>query len=228
MSKLDEKSFYCPLCGRKTLPYSKFINGRYMCSVCGSLERHRILYYIYKREFLDSVKKVHLLHFAPEKSIYNIIKKNKNIDYQCCDLDPTQYLYVDKIEQQDGMNLTYQNETFDYVIHNHVLEHVPNDKKFIKETLRVLKSNGKLIICFPYFKEEDSLEVETSSGEERLALYGREDHVRRYGKDFLSKLEDPEYHVNIINYHNFISEEQIHLMKSETGTDMFIEIIKAS
>ena len=227
MNKLEEKSFYCPFCGRKTLPYSKFANGRNMCTLCGSLERHRILYYIYKSEFLDSVKRLDILHFAPEKSIYNTIKKNQNLNYLCCDLDPSRYSYVDKIDQQDGMNLTYKNETFDYVIHNHVLEHVPNDKKFIKETLRVLKPNGKLIVCFPYFKEKDSLEIETTSDEERRELYGQEDHVRRYGKDFLSKLEDPEYHVNIINYHSLISDEQIHLMKSETDMDMFVEIIKA-
>lgn len=226
MNKFNKISFFCPFCGRKTLPYVGFKTDSNVCTMCGSWERHRILYYIYLNLFLNQERKLNILHFVPEMSIYSLLSKKKNIVYTCCDIFPNNFPFVKEIEYQNGMNLTYQDESFDFIIHNHVIEHVPDDKKFIKETLRVLKQNGILIFSFPYFNDKVCLEEITQSDEERLRLYGQVDHFRLYGKDFLEKLSDPSYYIEIIDYHSFITDEQINSMKSFTDSDMFIMIKK--
>lgn len=45
--------------------------------------------------------------------------------------------------------LPFENETFDFIIANHVLEHVPNWFESFKEMARVLKPGGKLEIWTP-------------------------------------------------------------------------------
>jgi SAM-dependent methyltransferase len=50
-----------------------------------------------------------------------------------------------KFEQIDTQSIPYMNETFDIVIANHMLYHVPDKAKAIAEIKRVLKPDGHLI-----------------------------------------------------------------------------------
>jgi ubiquinone/menaquinone biosynthesis C-methylase UbiE len=49
-----------------------------------------------------------------------------------------------KFEQIDAQSIPYPNETFDAVIANHMLYHVPDRKKALSEIKRVLKADGRL------------------------------------------------------------------------------------
>lgn len=49
----------------------------------------------------------------------------------------------------DAENIPFYNDNFDCVICSHVLEHLKNPDKAIKEMHRVLKPKGKLIIIVP-------------------------------------------------------------------------------
>ena len=148
-----KKVFYCPYCGRKSISPANIRQGITMCALCASFERQRFLYYVYEKMFFNTEKKIKLLHFAPEKSVYDKISKNKNIEYVCCDLEPENYPYVKQIQKQDGMHLSFADKTFDFIIHNHIMEHVPDDIEFLKECARVLKDDGKMIVSVPYFPD---------------------------------------------------------------------------
>lgn len=164
------------------------------CPKCGIIDRERWLYYVIKNK--TDIEKLNgkILHFAPEKSIIDYISSNKNIDYYTCDIQIGRAMHI-----VDITNIQFKDETFDYVICNHVMEHIPNEKKAISEIKRVLKKDGKWIFSFPIctdmVTQEDKKVV---SAEDRLRLYGQEDHVRLYGKDFAKRFE--KYGLNIEIY----------------------------
>ncbi|MFO7445924.1 MAG: class I SAM-dependent methyltransferase [Ignavibacteriaceae bacterium] len=54
----------------------------------------------------------------------------------------------------DGKVFPFNNEEFDSVVTNQVLEHVFNPGEFLKEIHRVLKSNGKLLLTVPFVWDE--------------------------------------------------------------------------
>lgn len=126
-----------------------------------------------------------VLHFAPEKAVADYIKQNKNIDYYSCDIVHGRAMHI-----ADITNIHYSDHTFDYVICNHVMEHIIDEKKAVSEIRRVLKTNGRWIFSFPICTDMKTFEDERIvSVEERLREYGQEDHVRLYGTDFIERFE---------------------------------------
>ncbi len=45
--------------------------------------------------------------------------------------------------------LPFEDESFDYVVSFQVIEHIPNDKRFVDEIHRVLRPGGKFIVSTP-------------------------------------------------------------------------------
>jgi SAM-dependent methyltransferase len=229
LEKPNSEAFYCPFCKRVTISPKNIKSGITMCTMCASFERHRFLYFVYEKYIFSEANKrpIKILHFAPEKSLYDKISGNSNIDYICCDLEPKNFPFVKKIQKEDGLNLSFENETFDFVIHNHVIEHVPNDKKFILENLRVLKKTGKLIISFPFEPNRLShFDDSITDPKERLKYFGLEDHLRLYGNDFLDKLKDDRWDIEIIDKDKILTKTEQRYMKVnvENGADR-IEIL---
>ena len=210
-----QKRYFCPICGRftvfKDMLNDKEVRKHARCAECGSLERHRFLYFVYKLLFLDTNKKIKILHVAPEMVFYNLISKNENIDYHSMDLYPETYGYAKNIVKGDITNMPFKDDTFDFVIHNQVLEHVEQEEKCLSECLRVLKKGGICIINIPYSKniEENYQDDTINSPAERKEAYYQSDHVRLYGKECLDKYVkkfnlyriDPELFANTMNKH---------------------------
>ena len=173
---------YCNICGYR---FSKFkiCNHRNPreaeCPICKSRERHRHLY-IHICSLFPFLKGKKILHFAPEHVIKNI-----------------------KI---DITNIEFNDNYFDYIFCFHVLEHIPDDKKAIKELYRVLKPGGTAYLAVPLgskFLEDLSI----TDPQERLRLYLQEDHVRLYNIATLTKrLEDVGFTVVLSRPNKFPSE----------------------
>lgn len=171
-----------------------------------SLERHRLLwlYLVRKTNFFTEPLKV--LHIAPEQAFYHRFKNQPNLEYITCDL----YSPLADIKA-DICNLPFENQQFDVILCNHVLEHIPDDKKAMNELFRVLKTGGWGIFQVP----QDRNRVKTFSDEtitdpkERTRIFGQYDHLRIYGLDYFQILESIGFQVETIPCEEIASAVEI-------------------
>lgn len=171
-----------------------------------SLERHRLmwLYLKYETDFFNENLKV--LHIAPEQSFYKKFKKLKNIDYLTCDLNsPLADI------KADIQNLPFEDNSFDVIFCNHVLEHVNDDKKALSELYRVMKKGGWGIFQVPirYQLEKTFEDPSITDKNERIEKFGQYDHVRVYGMDYYQTLSNAGFKVEKINLTQKLTEEEI-------------------
>jgi SAM-dependent methyltransferase len=173
-----------------------------------SLERHRLLWLYLKNEtdFFTSKEKKKVLHFAPEQEFYKRFKKQSNIDYTTTDL-----LSPLADVKADICNLPFEDNQYDIILCNHVLEHIPDDTKAMQELYRVLKPGGMAILQIPL---DDNREVTFADDtitdqKQRAEIFGQYDHVRIYGRDYYNKLRSIGFTVIEEDYTNKISPELV-------------------
>ena len=191
---------------RKFLPYGyQKIRENALCPGTLSLERHRLLWLFLEREtkFFEKASKV--LHIAPEQPLYKKFKQFKHWEYKTCDLNSP----LAEIKA-DICNLPFENNSYDLVLCNHVLEHVLNDKLAIRELFRVLKKGGVLIAQVPLdlnrkMTFEDPSIIDKA---ERKKVFGQYDHVRIYGRDYFDKLRSIGFKVEEVDYTSKLSSEK--------------------
>ena len=187
--------YECPVCKnsfRKMLPFGNKAGNNRLCPVCLSLERHRLLWIYLKDEtdFFSGNYKV--LHVAPEQPFRNRFSKFKNLDYTTADLvSPIADMHF------DVMDIPLDNNSFDFVICNHVLEHVENDITAMKEILRILKPDGKAFLQVPinYGYSETHEDLSITDPKERERIFGQYDHVRFHGLDYPDRLRKAGFKV---------------------------------
>ena len=162
-----------------------------------SLERHRLLWLYLKKETDFFSAPLKILHFAPEQAFYKRFRKLKNLDYTTTDLNSP---LADV--KADICNLPFENETFDVILCNHVLEHIPDDTKAMSEMHRVLKEGGWGIFQIPQdLKRDKTFEDDTiTDKKERTKIFGQYDHVRIYGRDYFDKLRSVGFTVEEVDY----------------------------
>lgn len=175
----------CHVCDkkfRKFLPYGYGTpRENVLCPSCLSLERHRLIWYYLnnKSDFFTHEHK--LLHIAPEQCFHKKFKQLKNIDYVTADLESP--LAEVKMDIQE---MPFDDNSFDVVLCNHVLEHIPDDKKAMQEILRVMKPGAWSILQVP-MKPGAATTYEDASitdPKERAIHFGQYDHMRLYGADY--------------------------------------------
>lgn len=179
-----------------------------------SLERHRLLWIFLKNEtnfFKDSLK---VLHFAPEQAFYRRFGKLKNLDYVTTDLNSP---LADV--KADICNLPFENDSFDVILCNHVLEHIPKDTKAMKELFRVLKPGGWGIFQIPQdLNRAKTFEDHSiTDKKERAKIFGQYDHVRIYGRDFFEKLRSIGFQVTEIDLTAHMTKEDVDKFRLAKG-----------
>jgi SAM-dependent methyltransferase len=171
-----------------------------------SLERHRLLWLYLNNETNFFSKTLKVLHIAPEQCFYNLFKNLKNINYTTFDLNsPLADI------KGDICNLPFKENSFDFILCNHVLEHINDDKKAMKELYRVLNKNGTAILQVP-INQKSSKTFEDSSivdKKERIEKFGQYDHIRLYGLDYFKKLEAFGFKVDPLKYSKEFTESEI-------------------
>ena len=138
---IDGKSF------RKFLPYGYGKQRKNALSPSTlSLERHRLMWIFLRDEttFFTSEKKLKTLHIAPEQCFLDIFRKQQNLDYTTSDLESP----IADVKA-DICDLPFDDNSFDVVFCNHVLEHITDDTKAMQELFRVLKKGGFGIFQIP-------------------------------------------------------------------------------
>lgn len=171
-----------------------------------SLERHRLLWLYLKNEtdFFTSANKV--LHFAPEQAFYKRFRAMTNLHYITTDLKSP---LADV--KADICNLPFQDNEFDIILCNHVLEHIPDDTKAMKELYRIMKPGGMGIFQIPQdLSRKHTFEDNTIiDKKERAKIFGQYDHVRVYGRDYFDKLRRIGFQVEKVDYTTSFTEAEI-------------------
>jgi SAM-dependent methyltransferase len=193
---------YCPLCEDpqtffKPIPdfyieswkkhqYKYFGSGEmialktYSCSTCGASDRERLYSYWILKQFgkkLFDYSKV--IHFSPEAALENQIRSKFKF-YETADL------ISDAVNHRvDLMKLPFKDNTYDFFICSHVLEHVIDDKIAVKELYRILKPGGRGILMVPIsLALKNTIEdIENEDEYFRWQNFGQFDHLRLYAHD---------------------------------------------
>ncbi len=194
---LSGKRYHCTLCARG---YRRFLTvgdpprPNAMCPGCASLERHRLLWLALQERWRDGTlaNTGRLLHVAPEPVLADIFKRQFE-KYVSIDLDGAQAMHA-----MDITDLSFADGSFDAIVCNHVLEHVPNDRVAIAELFRVLKPGGWGSIQVPMAGAVTQEDLSITDPEERHRLYGQEDHVRMYGSDYTDRLREAGFEVMVL------------------------------
>ena len=148
-----------------------------------------------------------VLHFSPSSVLLRKLKMMKNIEYV-----PTDFFNPIVKSRFDISSIPFEENNFDLIICYHVLEHVEDDKKAMRELHRVVKRGATLLTQVPYSENETAEDFSVTNLEERKILFGQEDHVRYYGRtDFKKRLENNGFSVEEIYYAKNLGEEKSEL-----------------
>lgn len=223
ISSMDiaEGNKVCNLCGHRIKKFLssgidtklftelRVIGGGYRknatCPYCKCLDRTRWVYQVLKEEtdLFDAENTV--LHFAPEKMIQEKLRRNKKCDYY-----PGDIVLKPGNHRIDVTDIPYRDAFFDYILINHVLEHVKNETQAFSELRRVIKPDGKLVLSFPVTLDAGTIEKDgVFNDEDRLKYYGQKDHVRLYGKDYIKRIENLGWEIQQYTPERMVDERQI-------------------
>ena len=165
----------------------------FRCPNCSSRPRDRQIQLIIDLLDYDFSGK-HILHFAPEWPLFRRLK------------DEAGYVGGDIIKRRnanaivDITNINYPDGHFDVLICNHVLEHVPNDAKALREVHRVLAADGIGIVSVPIDRNNPTWIPPEGMPVEEVEKHCGWDHKRLYGSDFAALLESYKFEVLAVEF----------------------------
>jgi SAM-dependent methyltransferase len=215
----------CPVCEKSFssfLSYGSAVAHRenVLCPYDLTLERHRLMWLYLKNES-DFFTADHLkvLHIAPEQCFYSKFKAQKNLDYLTGDLEsPLADLHFDlhKIPLEDNQ--------FDVVFCNHVMEHVTDPIQCMSELFRVMKIGGWAIMQVPQdlSRETTYEDASITSPEEREKHFWQKDHVRLFGKDYPQWLEKSGFTVESFDLSSHFDQQTIDKFRLVPGEILYI------
>lgn len=168
------------------------------CSICGSLERHRLAFLLL-RDCIPPGQTV--LHVAPEATmlpwLVSLSREYLSID-----------LHSPAMRRMDLTNLELSDGTQTLIWCSHVLEHVPDDRKALAELFRVLAPGGLLMLQVPIrgsvTREDPTVQTDTA----RLEQFLQEDHIRLYGLDLKDRIEDSGFVCEVLSSEALPVEDQ--------------------
>ncbi len=202
----------CPVCGtrrRKFLPYGYVVSrADALCPRCLSLERHRLLWLWLQRESGLFEQLPRLLHVAPEVCLMRHLTRaysHRPADYVTADLEsPLADLHF------DIQSIPLEDESFDVIFCNHILEHVADDRLALKEMYRVMRRGGWGVMLSPVdLDRAETFEDDTiTDPKERTRIFGQYDHRRIYGRDYADRLRSAGFEVEDIDYASHLTEQE--------------------
>jgi SAM-dependent methyltransferase len=176
----------------------------YECPKCGATDRERHLQlYCIHTGLEKQIAGAKILHFAPERHFSKFVQNAGPAQYIKADLYPTSA----DVQKVDMLEMPFQDESFDIVIANHVLEHVGDDRAALREIRRVLRQGGSAILQTPFGSVlHETLEDEgITSDFLREFLYGQVDHVRLYGRNIFDVFASAGFSPAVIRHDDVLS-----------------------
>jgi SAM-dependent methyltransferase len=150
-----------------------------------------------------------MLHVAPEPMLTRLLRTRLGAAYLTADLDVNDALVE---VQMDVTDIKFPDRSFEVIYCSHVLEHVPDDRKAMREFHRILTDDGWAVLLVPITAPKTYEDPSVTSEEERLRLFGQKDHVRRYGPDYVDRLRESGFDVQVVVPRDFLSTAEIERM----------------
>ena len=211
----------CPVCEKK---FSKFLSygsnvshrENVLCPYDLTLERHRLMWLYLKNESnFFTEQNLDVLHIAPEQCFYGKFKAQKNLNYLTGDLvSPLADIHFDLHQ------IPLEDNRFDVVFCNHVMEHVDDPIQCMSELFRVMKPGGWAIMQVPQDMSRATTYEDKSiiDPAEREKHFWQKDHVRLFGRDYPQWLEKAGFVVEVYDVQKNFDKQTIdrfRLMKDE-------------
>ena len=211
----------CPCCGGR---FREFMPGRDpnnpICPRCGAQARHRALWlYLHERTHLFDGKGLRVLHFAPERALGRALAAASGIRYVSADLeDPA------AMEHFDITDIPHPDASFDAILCIHVLEHVDDDCKAMRELRRILSPEGFAIVLVPLdlSKPETYEDPSITDPAQREREFWQADHVRLYGADFPERLRQAGFDVTVDRWVRGLDPAQVQRYGLFPLEDMYV------
>nr|BFD66484.1 class I SAM-dependent methyltransferase [Bdellovibrio sp. HAGR004] len=171
----------------------------YSCKQCGASDRERLYaYWLRAKQSQDGdCSRKALIHFAPEAGLSTFLKKTALYGrYETADL-----MMEDVSHRVDLMKLPFGENSYDFFICSHVLEHVDDDAAAIQELYRITKVGGGGILMAPIITDlPRTIEDPTvKDEEERWRRFGQNDHVRLYNRfGYLERIRAQGFRVELL------------------------------
>ena len=144
-----------------------------------------------------------MLHVAPEPCFVSRLRHCLGSNYLTADLiNPLAMV------KMDITNIEYPDESFDVIYCSHVLQHVQDDRKAIRELYRILKVDGWLILQEPVTTHQTIEDPSVTAPQDRLRVFGQHDRVRRYGPDYLERLRETGFTVEITKVNHLVTNDE--------------------
>jgi SAM-dependent methyltransferase len=203
----------CPCCRGRFRAFRTHKGRRNaICPKCGAKERHRQLWLWLERETDLLSAELDVLHIAPEPALARHLSRQPQLRYVSGDLmSPLAAMVLDVTD------IPFPDDRFDVILCSHVLEHVQDDRRAMQELHRVLRPGGWAVLQVPIEADrartyEDPAVV---TAEERLRIFGQDDHVRIYGRDYTDRLEAAGFRVAAVGYAERLpaAERQRHALR---------------
>jgi SAM-dependent methyltransferase len=224
--KYRGKARYCPACKKFSGRFKSFgVPPREQrkdaaCPRCGALERHRLLclFLEQRTDLFNCVRNPTMLHVAPERALLPRFQEAIGEGYLTADLGRS-----DAMVKMDITDIKYPEDSFDVIYCSHVLEHVQDDRRAMREFYRVLKKTGWAILLVPIEAEETYEDPSVTDPEERALVFGQSDHVRAYGSDYVDRLRAAGFKVEKSEVADLADKQTAELMGlTEASGDIFL------
>lgn len=200
--------FECPVCGYhgpfQDLDLPTGFRKYAQCPDCESLERHR-LQYVVLQSILAPLKtaSMKMLHFAPEPFFRSFFGERFQ-DYQTADIEMPSVDHV-----VDLQKLPFSDASYDFVFASHVLEHIPDDRRAIREIRRILRPGGIAVLPVPIVAEKTEEYAEPDPNESN--------HVRAPGLDYFERYESSFSRVQRVGSDSLPEKYQVFVYEDRRG-----------
>jgi SAM-dependent methyltransferase len=211
----------CPCCSRR---FSRFLDvglppRAAACPGCDSRERQRLLYLYLRNEtnlFSDPLR---VLHIAPEDCLQAGIAGSPNVDYVSADISSSAAMM-----RMDVTDIRLPDGSFDVILCSHVLEHVGDDGRAMRELRRVLRPGGWAILQVPLDESRENTfeDPAVTDPAARERLFGQWDHVRVYGRDYPQRLANAGFDVQVIPYATRLGPDAIRTCGLDTAESIHL------
>jgi predicted SAM-dependent methyltransferase len=202
-----KQAFQCPLCGYAG-PFAdiypdKGTRRHAQCPQCWSGERHR-LHYLCFRELAQQhdFSSMTVLHVAPDPFFRTFFgqwfKAQHTADLNMAGVD----------FKVDLTALPFADASYDLVYASHVLEHIQDDRKAVREVHRVLRPGGLAILPVPIVSPHTIEYPEPNRFDDF--------HWRAPGPDYFERYAEHFSSIEIRSSEHFSDQHQLHLYEDRT------------